>query len=113
MAQRISAIVGDMYKVCERNLEPKRHMQVRSPFLACLLTRQLSLIHVSLLEHQMHEKSELARHVLEFFSFLLDAPSIMAILKDDDRQRLFLTLMLLTDQTEVYTLRTRSQLLGS
>mgnify|MGYP001029728916 CR=1 FL=1 len=50
----------------------------------------------------MPEKSELARHVLEFFSFLLDAPSILSALKDDDRQRLFLTLMLLTDQTEVH-----------
>ncbi|ELR17421.1 Rap/ranGAP protein, putative [Acanthamoeba castellanii str. Neff] len=75
MTQRISAIVGDMHKVCERNLGPKRHLQ-------------------------MPEKSELARHVLEFFSFLLDAPSILSALKDDDRQRLFLTLMLLTDQTE-------------
>jgi hypothetical protein len=33
MTQRISAIVGDMHKVCERNLGPKRHLQVWPPFL--------------------------------------------------------------------------------
>jgi hypothetical protein len=32
MTQRISAIVGDMHKVCERNLGPKRHLQVWPPF---------------------------------------------------------------------------------
>lgn len=37
---------------------------------------------------------------MEFFSFLFDAPTIMSFLKDSDRQRLFLTLMLLTNPNE-------------
>jgi len=50
---------------------------------------------------QVSEKSELARHVLEFFSFLFDTPLVMSSLRNEDFQSIFVNLILLSDPTEV------------
>ncbi len=47
-------------------------------------------------------KSELARHVLDLYAGLLESTCVLNGLKEDDRQRIFNTLMLLTDPNEVF-----------